>query len=370
MIDMRQTPLYEQIYLNILKAIETEKYLPRSKLPSEKELAKQYGVSRITSKKALELLSGEGRIRRIVGKGSFVNSKPKDESKDTSPEIVKSRKVRLIGVLMESFGASFGMELLSSIERECRRLGFAMILRCSDGSIEQESRSIDELRELGVKGMIVMCSQNENYNPKILQMVVENFPVVTVDRQMKGIPVSFVGTDNTAAAKELTKYLLDKGCRKICFAKPAAIKTSTLMERQRGFIRALNEYGILADEKIWMTLRSTMPSEHSPEMLEQDLKKVNNYLDDHPDISAFLTSEYSIAVILLKCLREREISGRYPIVCFDNVDDITNDNMFTHIKQNEAAIGSQAVQLLAKTIDGETKKETILVPYQIVRKTI
>lgn len=370
---MRQVPLYEQIYQHISEAIASKQYLPGDKLPSEKELAEQYGVSRITSKKALETLSEEGKITRIVGKGSFVTRVPAEKESEAAcgpAEKAENGKVRLVGVLMEGFGASFGMELLNSIERECRNQGFAMILRCSDGSIDQEARSVDELRELGVEGMIVMCSQNENYNTKILQMVVEGFPVVTVDRQMKGIPVSFVGTDNTAAAKELTKYLLDKGYRKICFAKPSASKTSTLRERQKGFILALNEYGILADENSWITdFKSTMPSDHSQEMVERDLKRVNRFLDEHPDTEAFLAVEYSIARILYKCLCERKVSDRYPIVCFDGIDDITNDNMFTHVKQNETAIGREAVRILAKTISGELKKDVIQIPYQILEKS-
>lgn len=372
---MRQIPLYEQIYKDVSEAITSKKYSPGDKLPSEKELAEQYGVSRITSKKALEILSEEGKITRIAGKGSFVakiqNEKEAEECMPGKPpESMGDGQVRLVGVLMEGFGACFGMELLNSIERECRNQGFAMILRCSDGSIEREAQSVDELRKLGVEGMIVMCSQNENYNPKILQMVVEGFPVVTVDRQMKGIPVSFVGTDNVTAAKELTKYLLDRGYRKICFAKPAAIKTSTLRERQKGFVMALNEAGILADERNWITdFRSTLPSEHSQEMVDRDLKRADRFLDDHPDIEAFLAVEYSIARILYKCLSERQVSDRYPIVCFDSVDDITNDNMFTHVKQNETAIGREAVRVLAKTINGELKKDVIQIPYQILEKT-
>ena len=47
-------------------------YSPGSKLPSEKELMEQYNVSRITSKKALEMLADRNIIVRMPGKGSFV----------------------------------------------------------------------------------------------------------------------------------------------------------------------------------------------------------------------------------------------------------------------------------------------------------
>ncbi len=49
--------MYKKIYDDLLEAIEKGIYPPGSKLPSEKELMEQYNVSRITSKKALEMLA-------------------------------------------------------------------------------------------------------------------------------------------------------------------------------------------------------------------------------------------------------------------------------------------------------------------------
>ena len=70
---MKQLPLYEQIYNDIIEGIENGTYKKGDRLPSEKELSEKYCVSRITSKKALELLAEEGRIIRMAGKGSFVS---------------------------------------------------------------------------------------------------------------------------------------------------------------------------------------------------------------------------------------------------------------------------------------------------------
>ena len=64
--------MYKKIYDDLLEAIEKGIYPPGSKLPSEKELMEQYNVSRITSKKALEMLADRNIIVRMPGKGSFV----------------------------------------------------------------------------------------------------------------------------------------------------------------------------------------------------------------------------------------------------------------------------------------------------------
>lgn len=48
---MKQLPLYEQIYNDIIEGIENGTYKKGDRLPSEKELSEKYCVSRITSKK-------------------------------------------------------------------------------------------------------------------------------------------------------------------------------------------------------------------------------------------------------------------------------------------------------------------------------
>lgn len=64
--------LYQQIAQHIESEIARRRFRPFQKLPSELALMKQYGVSRITVRQALELLVRRGLIIRKHGKGSFV----------------------------------------------------------------------------------------------------------------------------------------------------------------------------------------------------------------------------------------------------------------------------------------------------------
>ena len=69
---MKKEPLYLKIYNDLLQGMQQGTYPAGSRLPSEKELSQQYEVSRITSKKALEMLSDRNLIARMPGKGSYV----------------------------------------------------------------------------------------------------------------------------------------------------------------------------------------------------------------------------------------------------------------------------------------------------------
>jgi GntR family transcriptional regulator len=69
-------PLYHQLKLVLLKDIEQGLYQPGGRLPSESELIRQYGVSRITVRQALDELEAEGRVVRRHGKGTYVAEAP------------------------------------------------------------------------------------------------------------------------------------------------------------------------------------------------------------------------------------------------------------------------------------------------------
>lgn len=366
---MKQLPLYEQIYNDILEGIRNGGYQTGDRLPSEKELSEQYCVSRITSKKALEMLADEGRIIRMAGKGSFVAGEGAAAEVQAVPNVKVARN-RLVGVIMDGFGASFGCQLLGSIESECKEQGFTMVLRCSYGNVEEETKAIDELRGLGVEGIIIMCVHDENYNSKVLQLVVEQFPIVTIDRQLKGIPLSFVGTDNEAAARELTNYLFQEGYQKICFALPASKETSTLVERQNGLVTAFREHGMIADESLWITdLKATLPSTRSEDNLMRDMERITQFIEQNKQVEAFFAVEYSIARIIYRCLYQRNLHKKCPVVCFDSSDNIMQESMFTHVRQNEDKIGRTSVRLLAEAINGMKEPKTVLVPYRIIEAT-
>lgn len=66
-------PLYAQIKNNILEYIESNDLQPNSPLPSEREIAENFQVSRLTVRKAIENLIQEGVAFRLPGKGTFVN---------------------------------------------------------------------------------------------------------------------------------------------------------------------------------------------------------------------------------------------------------------------------------------------------------
>lgn len=65
-------PLYIQIDEELRGQIESGELGPLAQVPSETELAERFSVSRMTARKALDRLVGDGMLFRQPGKGTFV----------------------------------------------------------------------------------------------------------------------------------------------------------------------------------------------------------------------------------------------------------------------------------------------------------
>jgi GntR family transcriptional regulator len=63
-------PLWHRVYLVLRGRIEAGRYEPEGRLPSEHEIVAEFGVARVTARRALAELEAEGWIERAPGRGT------------------------------------------------------------------------------------------------------------------------------------------------------------------------------------------------------------------------------------------------------------------------------------------------------------
>ncbi|MCI3029032.1 MAG: GntR family transcriptional regulator [Desemzia incerta] len=75
----KEKPIYIQIHNKIRKMIEEGKWQVGERIPSERDLAKTFEVSRMTLRQAVQTLVDEGILERRVGSGTYVSSQKVQE---------------------------------------------------------------------------------------------------------------------------------------------------------------------------------------------------------------------------------------------------------------------------------------------------
>lgn len=260
------------------------------------------------------MLAAEHLIVRKPGRGSFVADPAVDYIDSVmSPETTSDGTVfnafnheeKTIGLIITDFGNSYGTGLIYGMEQASRDNDCFLVLRRTFGVPENEEQSIQKLLSLGVDGLIVFPAQGEFFNAEILKLVIGRFPLVLVDRHLKGVAAASIGTDNIKAALKGTEYLFDLGHTHISFLSPPPADTTALEERVEGFIQAHAERGIAVDKGLWVSdLTSTLPNSFNDENIEHDISRLVSHLQENPTITALLPWN-----IILPCWLEMRLNA-------------------------------------------------------------
>lgn len=371
--------LYERLYNQVLDDIRTGALRSGDRVPSEKELARAHGVSRITSMRALQNLERAGLVDRVRGKGTFVASDVARVLEAPSADGARPRRSRRltmrIAFLLPDASPAYGLELLNAIEERAGENDFSMVLKRTHGLQEDEERAIERLVHSGsVDGLIVFPVNGEFYNASLLRLALAKSPLVLVDRYLRGIAATSVITDNLAAARELTGYVLDRGHRHVAFVSSPPKNTSSIEDRLTGFGTAFSQRGLGLDGQhvlttltIGMRMAGSNGQRYARAGIESDRAVVREFIATNASITAFVASEYPIAQLIRDVMSELGRLDGTMITSFDSPRDRFVEPHFTHIQQDEREIGRRAVDLLLSQLEGAQTPSRSIVPHELVR---
>ncbi|MFD1933894.1 GntR family transcriptional regulator [Nonomuraea mangrovi] len=106
-----------------LSTLVGERLRPGDRLPTERELADEFGVSRLTVRRALDRLESERLVYRVQGAGTFASRRP----------ITKTIEFTSFSEDMRSRGLSPGSRLLDAVETPAgARIGYALAISPAD----------------------------------------------------------------------------------------------------------------------------------------------------------------------------------------------------------------------------------------------
>lgn len=351
----KRIPHYMQIRTFVTDRIHQQLWREGDRVPSENDLASQFGVSRITVKNALDNLVKEGLIYRIQGKGTFVSvsgGEPALYKKD----LVASQP--LVAYITPFLNNSFTARLLSGIEEELSQKGHKVIISISEGSLEKEKQLIQESLALGVRGILVFPVDGEKYNEEIIQLTMSGFPIVLIDRDLPGLSTYCVCSDHAGGAYAATRHLIQMGHKSIAFLSASVPFTGSTEERLAGYEKALAD--------------ASMPILHHYRLQITKLEDIVIFLEQNPEITAVFAENAGVGNEVFEAASMKGISipEQLSITFFDDFD-YPNLAVIppTVVVQQEQNIGRESAKLLL-TVMNNTKheKQKVLLPTKLLQR--
>ena len=212
-------PKYRQLEEYLKKRILSGAYKPGTRVPSEHQLIREFGLSNTTVQKAISTLVHEGLLVRHQGKGTFVAERTREKLKET-----RGKKEFSLVIEQDAFA-----DAISSSQNSFRCLdvlrGISEAAGESDCSVTIESLSPEETAQATAErildkapglGAFIMAHHFENEVFAILRR--EKFPFAIIgfstEETHDETPNSFLW-DTYQGVRDLTRHLLKAGYRRI-----------------------------------------------------------------------------------------------------------------------------------------------------------
>ena len=359
------TPLYLDLYLKLRDRIERGEYAPGSKLPSEKAIAEASGVSRITSKHALDRLAAEGYLKRFPGRGSYVQAREAAPAAENAVPAAPAAP-KLLGLVMEELTPYFGADILLGVEQACAAAGWSLLVKFTFVDEAREKTCVEELLAAGVSGIVMMCAYVEVYSPTILKLYLEGFPLVFLDRSLKGLPMPYIGTDHAAAARALTDALIARGHTQLALAMGEdSNMVSSVEERIQGYMASCIDHGLICANRRVLLRHEPTPAPDS-EARQINIGRLNDFLARFPDTTALVALSSRVGFAVCHALR-RGRGRAFDIGCFDGPRTTFPASYgLLWVEQDEREIGRRACETLLRRIRHEDVGPQTLVPFRIM----
>lgn len=149
---------------------------------------------------------------------------------------------RVIGLIVSDISNPFFTSLAKAVEAVASAAGYMVIVMNSNEDAAKELNLLRLLREQRVAGILLSPSGHDAaYRDRLASHA--QLPIVLVDRYLAATSFDAVTTDNVAAARTVTEYLLRLGHRRIAIVNGRP-HLSTTEDRLRGYHEALRAAGL------------------------------------------------------------------------------------------------------------------------------
>ena len=360
--------------------IKNGTYAPGSRMPTERALTEEFGVSRRLARMAYAELIEQGLLEKSHYRRPFVafsGGRPlADRLREKPPREAPSAVQTIAAVLPSNPLFPGGLSIVSGIHKVLadtespHRLTFLDTFHKDRPEVlRREAQAIHSVLEGGAVGLIWWHYSSEETVQEILRHYPDT-PVVFIDRHPRGLPCDFVGIDDVESSLAAVDALIDLGHTRIAHLMDPG-NYSTILERAQGYRQAHLARGLPVSEELIVHL------DWDARRMEQAFEHLYS-LPEPP--TALFTSNDFIAHEFIKVAEANglHVPDNLSVIGHGNIDRYAPRGFLTSVEQPFEVIGRSAARLLLKRLssqnddlqsDAPQNYQQITVPAPLVLRT-
>jgi GntR family transcriptional regulator, arabinose operon transcriptional repressor len=359
-------PLYLVIMEELQQKIKDKVYGDNDKLPTEIELAQQYGVSRITSKRALIELEKQGLVYRKRGSGSYVQSRAEPAAATRASDLGRNRMISMI----LPWSSTGRLDYIQGASEYLDARGYFLSIHITGWNVDKEKDLLLKMYRNGHGGIILYPASSTHNIAIVNALYMNDLPMVLIDQHYEGLPISSVVSDNKAGGYLATERLIRMGHSEIAFFSSIPIDLrSTIRDRFIGYCSALKDHRlpIRMSNIVSDIFAGGAESEERLERMSAIVKElvergVTAVQVEHDDLAIELTKACQAAGI--------QVPETLSIVGFDNEENANYAPVpLSTVSQNYYEIGRHAAELVVDQIENNVAaSRQVVIPVEWVER--
>jgi len=351
------TPIRSQLKELLLKEIRNGRFQPGGRIPSEREIAESYGISRASVRESISELLNSGLLFRTVGKGTFVS--PDISAAARTERATASEPHNIAFIISENifhFVQTGYNKILAGVQEVAATEGWRLLFHTvGDDANNPRLLSLRNTQNRSLDGCVIVGGVRRHVLDLLQE---ERIPTILVDLLISDEEAAAVTIDYARGARLGMRHLYELGHRNIGYVGFSG------SQKYRGYWQCLEELGLRYDPRYVEFLHelNLQPGILAGFQAIQRMVAASNLP------SALLITNDFVALGVMEGL---SIAGvRTPdqisIVGFDDLGQKTSPPLTT-VRVDLAQVGKLAANALLRKMNGNVlEPEHTLVPVELL----
>lgn len=321
-------PRYRRIQKHIEQLIAQRRVCEGERIPSEREIARQFGVSQMTVNRAIQELVREGVLVRRVGSGTYVRRR--------QPSVREATRATV--VMVPPFADHLEEDTylrwpFHAFRDRAIKDSYALVVEPASHEGYEEV-----VQRHPAAGFIFLIPDEEGYDT-LYRLFVRGVPFVVLGASWKDAPFPCVDSDNIGGARMAMAYLFRLGHKRIAYVNGKDSATNC-RDRLQGYLQTMDAQGIAVEEDWVVRPRSNW------KLSEEARRQLTSLLLRRDAITALFCAGYYLTLDVLGLIRTLRL--RVPedvsIISFDDPSSAAHlQPPLTVVRQPLYAMGERAV---------------------------